>query len=254
MSKLAGRVAEVSEELLRRKKVVAPLEVLLGLGWLSRRTIQAWEQGQADHVDQLAAVPTARITEAMTLLTVWATGRGLLGSEVDYVSATRDRRPLRFTVDGDERTYRTHWTDPASPMKAPKVPDLVVLLAEKNWYCAQCAETGDLYVVEDEVTLCLDCVDLGHLSFLPSGDAALTRRARKASGLAAVVMRWNKGRKRFERRGILVEHGALRTAEEQCLADEDIRERRKARDRDRRAVQDVEFQGAFADRIADLFP
>ena len=36
-----------------------------------------------------------------------------------------------------------------------------------------------------------DCADLGHLEFLPSGDAALTRRATKASRLSAVVVRWS---------------------------------------------------------------
>ena len=33
-------------------------------------------------------------------------------SEVAYVAATRDQRPLRFTADGDqatERAWRTHW-------------------------------------------------------------------------------------------------------------------------------------------------
>jgi len=35
----------------------------------------------------------------------------LAPSEVDYLAATRDRRPLRFTADGDheiERAWRTH--------------------------------------------------------------------------------------------------------------------------------------------------
>jgi len=34
----------------------------------------------------------------------------------------------------------------------------------------------------------LTCADLDHLAFLPAGDAALTRRATKASGLSAVVV------------------------------------------------------------------
>ncbi len=33
--------------------------------------------------------------------------------------------------------------------------------------------------MEDQGPLCMSCADLAHLIFLPSGDAALTRRARK---------------------------------------------------------------------------
>ena len=69
--------------------------------------------------------------------------------------------------------------------------------------------------------LCLACADLDHLVFLPAGDAALTRRAKKASGLSAVVVRWSRTRKRYERQGLLVEEPALEQAEQQCLADEE---------------------------------
>jgi hypothetical protein len=47
---------------------------------------------------------------------------------------------------------------------------------------------------------------------LPSGDALLTRRARAASGLSAVVLRWSQTRKQYERIGTLVEPAALAAA------------------------------------------
>jgi hypothetical protein len=71
---------------------------------------------------------------------------------------------------------------------------------------------------------------MDHLVFLPSGDAALTRRAMKASGLSAVVVRWSRTRKRYERQGLLVEEAGLEQAEQQCLSDEDARMRRRERD------------------------
>ncbi|SDC46622.1 DUF2293 domain-containing protein [Actinokineospora iranica] len=263
--RLDRRVAAVAEELLRRKKVVVPLDVLAGLGWLTARTLREWESGSAPHLDQLAAVPPERLAEAVARLHEWARGERLPESEVDYVAATRDRRALRFTASGDpvaERAYRTQWTDPglSAARKAKlaerqaKAPDLAVILPDKQWFCAQCGDTGDFHFLEDGAPLCLDCADLGHLVYLPSGNAALTRRAHKASGLAAIVVRWNKSRKRFDRRGLLVDREALEAAEDQCLADEDVRERRRVRDRERRAAQDVEFQAAFAARIGELFP
>ena len=91
---------------------------------------------------------------------------------------------------------------------------------------------------------------MDHLAFLPSGEAALTRRAKKASGLSAVVVRWSRTRKRYERQGLLVEEAALEQAEQQCLADEDARMRRRERERERRAAADVELQTAMIKQIS----
>jgi hypothetical protein len=93
-----------------------------------------------------------------------------------------------------------------------------------------------------------------HLVFLPSGDVALTRRARKASSLSAVVVRFSRARKRYERQGILVEEAALESAEEECLADEDVRARRRVRSEERRQQEDREFQADMARAIQQLFP
>ena len=135
-----------------------------------------------------------------------------------------------------------------------KPADLVVILPLKDWTCAGCGGTGDFLKMEDAGPLCLTCADLDHLIFLPSGDAALTRRAKQASQLSAVVVRWSRSRKRYERQGILAEEAAIEQAEEQCLADEDVRLRRRDRDRERRAKEDVEFQARMAGEIRRLFP
>lgn len=95
---------------------------------------------------------------------------------------------------------------------------------------------------------------MDHLVFLPSGDTALTRRARAASRLSAVVVRFSRARKRYERQGVLVEEAALAQAEAQCLADGEARARRRERDAERRAAGDVELQARMAAEIVRLFP
>jgi hypothetical protein len=62
----------------------------------------------------------------------------------------------------------------------------------KDWVCARCTGTGDLLTMDDAGPLCMTCADLDHLVFLGAGDAALTRRAKKASVLSAVVVRWSR--------------------------------------------------------------
>jgi hypothetical protein len=131
---------------------------------------------------------------------------------------------------------------------------LVVIEPVRDWACAECTGTGGLLRMDDAGPLCLACADLDHLVFLPAGDAALTRRAAKASSLSAVVVRWSRTRKRYERQGVLVEEQALALAEQQCLSDEDARMRRRERDRERRASQDERFQSGLADEIKRLFP
>ncbi|MFV2120775.1 hypothetical protein ACE14D_20965, partial [Streptomyces sp. Act-28] len=93
--------------------------------------------------------------------------------------------------------------------------------------CAKC-RLGPLrrMVLELSAPRCLDCAGLGHLVYLPRGDAALTRRAREASGLWAVVVRHDRRRTRYERQGILVEEAALARARTACLADAGARARR----------------------------
>jgi hypothetical protein len=68
-------------------------------------------------------------------------------------------------------------------------------------------------MMEEKGPACLRCVGLDDLEFLPSGDALLTRRAKARSARFAVVVRFSRSRKRYERQGLLVEQHALLDAE-----------------------------------------
>jgi hypothetical protein len=115
-------------------------------------------------------------------------------------------------------------------------------------------EPGAWIKLKGEDALCLSCADIDHLVFLPTGDAALTRRARKASTLSAVVLKWSRSRKRYERQGLLLEEPALALAETQCLGDEEVRARRREREGERRTKLDRDFVDRFARRIREIFP
>ena len=153
-------------------------------------------------------------------------------------------------------------SDPAAGQSRPRSERRVVAAAESMvviqplnpWTCTSCGGSGPLLRMEDAGPLCMGCADLDHLVFLPAGDAALSRRARKASRLSAVVVRFSRSRRRYERQGTLVEEAALEQAELQCLADEEARARRRERDRQRRADQDVAFQAQLAEAVGRLFP
>lgn len=79
----------------------------------------------------------------------------------------------------------------------------------------RCGATCDLLMMEHEGPACLGCVGLADLTFLPAGDALLTRRAKAKSARSAVVVRFSRSRKRYERQGLLVEPRILDEVEQQ---------------------------------------
>lgn len=127
---------------------------------------------------------------------------------------------------------------------------LTVFITRRDVTCGECGEAlgrhAWITLDRERGALCLACADLDHLVFLPTGDAALTRRAKKHSTLSAVVLEWSRARERYERQGLLVEEVALARAEEECLADAEARERRRAREAERRADEDQVYVAHFA--------
>jgi len=83
---------------------------------------------------------------------------------------------------------------------------------------------------------------------------ALTRRARKHSKQSAVVVRFSRARKRYERQGILVELGALERAEYECLSDEERRAAARKRAAIYRETADAKYVERFANEIRAVYP
>lgn len=262
---LEARVIAAAEAALGARRAVSALDILAGIGWLEQSSLDAWRRGQIPYLERSISANLHKISNAMHLFRSWATRRGLEPSETAYVARTRDRRRLRFSKSGDEaieRGYRTHWVSPElSEAKRRRLhdresrpPDLVVIEPLKDWTCRECSGAGSFLIMEGDGPLCLTCADLDHLVYLPAGNMALTRRAKKASRLSAVVVRFSRARKRYERQGVLVEANAFANAEAECLADSELRDVRRHRDQQRRAEEDASFQAEMAQAILGLFP
>jgi hypothetical protein len=221
---LEQRVVRAAEAALAAQGHAGAIDVLLGIGWLPPSTVQAWRRGQIDCLEDDIQTSPARVTEALTLFRAWATAKGLQASETSYVARRPERQTLRFSKSGDpaiEAEYRTHWVSPALPArkrerlaeKASRAPELVVIKPLNNeWTCHRCGKSGDLLMMENPGPACLACVGLDDLEFLPAGDALLTRRAKANSARSAVVVRFSRTRRRYERQGLLVEPAALAEA------------------------------------------
>ena len=164
-----------------------------------------------------------------------------------------------------EQAFRLHFVSPQLAEKkleklrekvnAPAPPTVFSIVKASK--CSQCNRElwkGDLLTMQANQPLCMECADLDHLVFLGSGDAALTRRATRHSSLWAVVVRFSRSRGRYERQGVLVQPEALENAEEECLADADLRAARQARDAQKRQFEDVELAARMTEKIRALYP
>jgi hypothetical protein len=133
----------------------------------------------------------------------------------------------------------------------------LVWFSNRGGACKLCGEEhgkGHMIALEEGEPVCLDCADLDHLVYLPSGDATLTRRATKHSGLSAVVLKFSRARRRNERQGVLVEEQALDRAEMECAEDEEERAALREKAAQRRAELDQEFVKKFAEKIRAIYP
>jgi hypothetical protein len=143
------------------------------------------------------------------------------------------------------------------PLPEALAHETVVLVTLTPVPCGECGALrvrGDLVHYEAEKPLCLSCALLGRLALLPSGDVALTRRASAHSKTKALVLEWSARRKRYERRGTLVEPDAIRRARAECDSDANARETQRIRAAARREVEERAYVAAFTEAVLTLFP
>jgi hypothetical protein len=236
---LADRVTRAAEASLAAQGYVAPLDVLLGIRWLDPNSEKRWRLGQVDFLEHALQTNPTRIAEAMELFRSWAERKGLLASETAYLARTPQHQTLLFSQSGDpaiERLYRTHWVSPELSErkrerlteKASKPPELVVIQPlNSEWACHRCGGTGGLLIMEPPGPACLRCTGLDDLEFLPAGDAQLSRRAKANSARFAVVVRFSRTRRRYERQGLLVEAQALAAAQAEVAERQDAGRRKR---------------------------
>ena len=266
---LETRVHRAAEAALFRQQYVSAIDVLRGMGLLTSLHVDAWRKGQVDFLERVIQGNLKKISTSMAIFRRWAREKGLKPSETQYMRRTRAGKiSLQFSKSGDpgiEKIYRTHFVSPELSEKKQqrlaekvnKVPNPVVFQNLRESRCSECGaeiESGSFLFMEQEQPLCIQCARLDDLEFLPSGDAALTRRASRYSGRVAVVVRFSRSRGRYERQGILVETSGLEKAERECLEDADERALARARGAEWRRKQDAELASQMTKEISRLFP
>jgi hypothetical protein len=222
MTSIESRVAIVAEAALADQRFVTPTDVLVGLGWLTPAGVSSWMKGDVSSLERCLEVSPSETADALATLKNWATAHELRNWDTDY-------RGLKFSARRDpvaERISRTRWAAAKEP--APLIPprrsrEFRATALPYPSICSSCDSSAEILIKAKKGALCFDCVGLGHLVFLPSADAALTRRAKRASFMSAVVVCPTTRHYLYERLGILVPNDALELAAQECLNDADAR-------------------------------
>ena len=269
-SNLRERVFAAAEKALEAAGSVGPLELLQWMSLLQPSHVEDWRKGRVDVLEPLIQGSPEKLAKSYTYFQEWVEARQLRPVPAQYLRAgPRGNESLQVTVSGDpsrEEFFRTHYAPADLPerkakqlkAKLAKPPDLVVFQTVAELVvCSECGaelSKGNLLTMEKGKPLCLSCADMDHLEFLPSGDATWSRRARKHSPLSAVVVRFNRSRKRYERQGLLVTPNAIALAEAECLADAPERAVQRDQAAERRRDDDAEFVEQLCTVLREQYP
>ena len=126
---LYPRVARAVDALLARGKVVAPLDVLLGMDYLAADRLQAWRRGQVPYLERVVTCNLTRLSRLLRILRSIAHDMNLKPSSTVYVHRGKvGVLRLRFTKSGDpkvEQAYSTHFVWPGTgPFHRPASQEL----------------------------------------------------------------------------------------------------------------------------------
>src|SRR5262245_41453792 len=88
---MAARGAQAADAALREKGYVAPIDVMLGIGWLQPNHVIEWRTRRLPFLERGIQANLSKISEAMRLFAGWARQSGLRPSTTEYVARTAAR-------------------------------------------------------------------------------------------------------------------------------------------------------------------
>lgn len=113
---LYPRIARAVEAILARGKVVAPVDVLIGMGLLAPQQLEDWRRGRVPFLEGVIDCNLTRVSRLLRILRFHVHDLKLEPSITVYMRWGKGpKRRLRFTKTGDhnlERAYATHFVWP----------------------------------------------------------------------------------------------------------------------------------------------
>ena len=155
-NRLEHRLVAAANADLRRHRFAAPVDVLIGLGWLSNEHAEAWRRRRVPYLEQVTEASLGKLSSALRILQSWAQSEGLQPRETIYVSWTPSRHRLRFTKTGEENLERlpdaldlTRLIEADQQRKAEAAARRAVLLADELEAVSRAAFLAHRMTAED---------------------------------------------------------------------------------------------------------
>lgn len=264
------KVTKYTNDTLDQSGSVNLLFILSKMNWLNSQQLQKWQQGLYPNLEGFfQSTPQKRLevykifqaeTSGLTFIEAPWTFHSLLNENIKLKVLSEENEDVetlfcRHFLSKDISTRKTE----TLRKKLTQKPDLRVFLHEdkKALECNAChaiVEKENFFYSELKKTYCLKCAELDKLAFQESGDATLSRRAKKYSQKFAEVVEFNSKKKRFERRGILVDKKAIELAQVSCSQDATERATKRIKSSEKRVQDDFDFTQEFTKSVASLFP
>ena len=118
-------VRAVAEILTGDNKIVAPVDVIVRMGWLSPVDLESWRFGRVPYLERVIRSNLTQLSRFLRILGFHCHDLNLTATQTAYVKWGKGRRtPLRFTKTGDaalERVYARHFVWPGKrPFHPPR--------------------------------------------------------------------------------------------------------------------------------------
>ena len=123
---LYPRVMRSVAAILQRGKVVAPVDVLVGMGLLAPERLEDWRRGRVPYLEQAIDCNLTRLSRLLRILRFHAYDLQLVPSGTVYMRWGKGpKQRLRFTKTGDpriEEAYARHFVWPGKGPFHPPAP------------------------------------------------------------------------------------------------------------------------------------
>ena len=264
------KVLKVSNDLLEQNGSINVIDTLNRMGWLDSTHIYSWQDGIEPNLEQFMQSTPEKRAKLYATFSQWSKNLAFIDSPwmcYSLIGEDKILKVLEADCPETEKLFNRHFykKDLTSRklksliQKLNKKPDTRVFVktGKNEDSCRKCEKNlikSSFIYVEAQTVYCLRCVGLAQLTFQPSGDATLSRRAKKFTSTFAEVVEFNKRRKRYERRGILVEEKALKMARQSCESDAEDREIKRVKNAKKRVMEDKNFTREFTFKVKQLFP
>ena len=123
---LYPRVTRAVEAILQHGRVVAPIDVLVGMGLLTREQFENWRRGRVPYLERVIDCNLTRLSRLLRILRFHAHDLNLVPSTIAYMRWGKGpKQRLRVTKTGEpklEEAYATHFVWPGKGLFYPPAP------------------------------------------------------------------------------------------------------------------------------------